>query len=121
MKNFPSKVLPTLILAFAVTLTMNAQTPKKFIGTWDQNAPDASGYEAAKVVIEKESITTTFANYSSNTAEQVKYESDTLKYNMDVDGEYVNCYLVVKDKDNLTGFATWYSGETDLILTRVEE
>ena len=70
MKNFPSNVLLTLIFGFAVTLTMNAQTPNKFIGTWDQKAPDASGYETAKVVIEKQSITTTFTNNSYNTAEQ---------------------------------------------------
>ena len=121
MKINPSKALLTLLLGLAVTLTLNAQTSKKFIGTWDQKAPDASGYETAKVHIEKQSITTTFTNNSYNTTEQVKYESDTLKFNMDVDGEYVKCYLVVKDKDNLSGFATWSSGETDLILTRTKE
>ena len=121
MKINPSKVLLTLLLGFAVTLTLNAQTPKKFIGTWDQKAPNASGYETAIVVIEKQSITTTFTNNSYNTAEKVKYESDTLNYNMDVDGEFVKCYLVVKDKNNLTGFAPWSSGETDLILTRTKE
>ena len=51
----------------------------------------------------------------------MNYESDTLKYNMDVDGEYVKCYLVVKDKANLVGFATWSTGESDLLLTRIKE
>lgn len=121
MKNLPSKMLFSLILGLAVTLTLNAQTPDKFIGTWDQDAPDASEYETAKVVIDKQAITTTFSNGSQNTAEQVKYESDTLKFNMDVDGEWVTCYLVVKDKNNLKGYATWSSGESDLILTRTKD
>jgi len=121
MKNFPSRVILTLLLGFAITLTLNAQTPKKFIGTWDQNAPDASGYETAKVVIEKQSISTKFTNGSQNTAEKIKYESDTLRFNMDVDGEYVTCYVVVKDKNNLKGFASWSTGTTGLILTRTKD
>jgi hypothetical protein len=40
---------------------------------------------------------------------------------MDVDGEYVKCYLVVKDKTNLVGFATWSTGESDLLLSKKEE
>ncbi len=122
MKINPSKALLTLLLGLAVTLTLNAQTPKNFIGTWDQKAPDAPGYETGKVVIEKQSVTSTFGENSYKyVANQVKYKSDTLKFNMDVDDEYVKCYLVVKDKDNLTGFATWSSGETVLILTRSKE
>jgi len=108
-------------LGFALTFTLNAQTPKEFIGTWDQNAPDASEYETAKVVIEKQSISTSFTNGSHNIAEQVKYESDTLNFNMDVDGEFVKCYLIVKDKNNLKGYATWSSGESDLFLTRTKD
>ncbi len=121
MKSFPSKVLLTLLLSFAVTLTMNAQIPDGFTGTWDQKAPDAPEYETAKVVIEKQSISTTFTNGSFNTVEKVKYESDTLRFNMDVDGEYVSCYLTVKDKTNLIGYATWSTGETDLILSRTKD
>ena len=30
--------------------SLNAQTPRSFIGTWDQKAPDAPGYETGKVV-----------------------------------------------------------------------
>ena len=109
-------------LCVAATLTIQAQTPKKYIGTWDQNAPGASGYETAKVHIEKESVTTIFSNSSYKyPASEVKYEYDTLKFNMAVDGEYVKCYLVVKDKTNLVGFATWSTGESDLLLSKKEE
>jgi hypothetical protein len=121
MKRNPAKVLCTLLLGMAVFLTANAQTPDKFIGTWDQSAPDASGYEMAKVVIEKQSISTSFSNGSQNIAEDLKFESDTLHYHMDVDGEYVTCYLLVKDKNNLKGYATWSTGETDLVLTRIKK
>ena len=121
MKRIHSRVLLSLIFGIAVTFAINAQTPKKFIGTWDQDAPDAPGYETAKVVIEELSITTTFTNGSVNTAELAKYESDTLWYNMDVDGEYVTCNLVFNDKNNLKGYASWSSGETDLILTKMKE
>ena len=122
MKRNPSKALLILGLSLAVTLSLNAQTPKNFIGTWDQNAPGASGYETAKVLIEKQAVTTTFSNSSLKyPASDVNYESDTLKYNMDVDGEYVKCYLVVKDKTNLVGFATWSTGESDLLLSKKEE
>lgn len=122
MKNFPSRIILSLLLSFALTLTLNAQTPVKFIGTWDQNAPGAEGYETAKVVIEKQSVTTTFSNSSYKyLASGVNFKSDTLKFNMDVDGEFVKCYLIVKDKNNLKGYATWSTGETDLILTRIEE
>ena len=108
-------------MGFALTLTINAQIPDSFKGTWNQEAPSAGGYETATVVIDKQSIATTFTNGSQNTASGVKFKSDTLEYNMDVDGEFVQCYFVVKDKNNLKGFASWSSGETDLILTRTKD
>ena len=122
MKRNPAKVLCILLLGTAVTLTANAQTPDKFIGIWEQKAPDAPGYETGEVTIQKESISTTFSGYSDKyPADWHKYKSDTLKYAMNVDGENVDCYLLVKDKSNLVGYATWSDGETDLILTRIKK
>jgi hypothetical protein len=106
----------------AATFTAYAQTPEKFIGTWEQKAPDAPGYETGEVVIEKQSLITTFAGSSYKyPADWHKYHSDTLKYTMNVDGENVECYLLVKDKANLVGYASWSTGETDLILTRIKK
>ena len=122
MKSFPSKVLCTLLMGIATLCTAYAQSPEKFIGTWEQKAPDAEGYELGEVVIEKESLITTFSgNTYKYPAEGLKFHSDTLRYSMNVDGENVECYLLVKDKSNLMGYATWSTGETDLILTRIKK
>jgi len=122
MKKFPATVLCTLLLGIAATFTAHAQTPEKFIGKWEQKAPDAEGYELGEVVIEKESLITTFSGSTYKyPAEGLKIHSDTLRYSMNVDGENVECYLLVKDKTNLMGYATWSTGETDLILTRIKK
>ena len=110
-----------LTLSVVFCCSINAQSISDFIGSWDFNAPTADyGYEKGIMEIKKESVVTTFTGNSLKyPSDWVKYESDTFKFNMDVDGTYVKCFLKVEDASNLKGYAEWDMGETTLILTRI--
>ena len=74
------------------------------------------------MVISEESVITTFPDISYDyPSDWVKFEGDTLNFEFDVDGAMVSCYLVVKDKTHLTGFAEWEGGETLMNLSRTEK
>lgn len=105
---------------FVISLSVYAQIPKRFQGIWDFNAPTAGyGYETGVMDITKKSVVTTFtANSIEYPSEWVKYESDTFKFNLLVDGTYVKCSLKIEDASNLKGYAEWDMGETTLFLTR---
>lgn len=115
----------SITFAFLIVLcsALFAQKPKKFIGSWDfTTETGATGYESGVMDISKESVMTTFPyNDFKYPSDWVKFEKDTLKFDFDVDGEMVSCYLVVKDKSHLTGFAEWDSGETVMHLTRTKK
>jgi len=102
---------------------VNAQNNEKFLGTWDFDTETGEiGYESGIMEITKESVKTTFTDISYEyPSTSFSIEGDTLKFNMNVDGTPVECWLVVKDASKLTGYATWESGETMLILTRKKD
>ena len=114
------KSLCIVALSIAICGAVHAQNTEKFFGTWDFTTETVEvGYETGIMKISKESVETTFTNNNYKyPSEWVKYESDTLKYNMNVDGAMVEIYLVVKDASNLKGYAEWDSGETVLNLTK---
>ncbi len=114
------KCLISTIILCALSLSVYAQIPEQFHGTWDYKGPTGEyGYDAGVVEIDKESVVFIFTGNSYKyPSDWVKYESDTLKHNMDVDGAFVECFLKVEDASNLIGFAEWEGGETALILSR---
>ena len=120
MKRNLLKALLILLLVIGGTHTTDAQIPEKFIGSWEFNAPTAgSGFETGIMEIKKDSVITTFTVVLYKIPSfWVKYESDTLKFNFDVEGESVYCYCTAEDASNLKGYAEWSLGETILILTR---
>ena len=119
----PMKSLLTIVFLIAICGALHAQDNEKFFGSWDfTTETGAEGYETGVMEISKESVMTTFTdNTNKYPSERVKYEGDTLKFDVYVDGTMVACYLLVKDDSHLTGFAVWDSGETVMNLTRQKE
>jgi len=113
----------TFFLLIALCGALHAQNPKKFLGPWEfTTETGAPGYETGVMDISKESVITSFTDNSFEyPSDWVKFENDTLKFDFFVDGTMVNCFLLVKDKTHLTGFAEWDSGETVLNLTKEKE
>jgi len=120
MKKKTTRAILFLFTILIISPAVKGQNINKFTGEWAFEAPTAGiGYDAGTMVIEKESVLTTFTGFSTKyPSDLVSYESDTLKFNFDVDGEYCKCYLVLKDDSNQTGYCKWPSGETALTLTR---
>lgn len=120
MKKRTTRLILLLLTIIVVSPAVKAQTINEFKGTWDFKAPTAGyGWDAGVMVIEKESVLTTFTGNSAKfPSDMVKFESDTLKFNFDVDGEYCKCYLILEDDSNQTGYCKWPSGETEMTLTR---
>jgi hypothetical protein len=109
------------LLTLVVTLCafVNAQSIDKFIGSWKFDAPTAFGYETGSLQIVKDKVIMTFNESDFKyPSESMQYESDTLKYSVEVDGEYVKCHLVVTDASNLDGYCAWSGGETKLIVKK---
>ena len=114
------KKLIVIALLIGLCGAAYAQNKEKFIGTWDFTAPTGEvGFESGVVKISQDTVVTKFTGIPNDyPSDWVKYESDTLKYNFYVEGVTAECYLVVKDDSNLTGYATWGIGESVLKLIR---
>jgi hypothetical protein len=109
-----------LALSAMLCVAVSAQNHEKFQGAWDfDTETGAAGYESGVVKISEESLSFIFTDIPDDyPSDWIKYESDTLKFEFDVDGTLVGCWLVAKDAEHLEGYADWDSGETVLHLTR---
>jgi hypothetical protein len=106
----------------AGSLTINAQIPKKFIGTWDCKIPNAEyGFQTAICKITKDSVFIDFKEANSNhVSDWIKVKSDTLQFEYALNYERINCWLIKETDSNLKGHAIWSTGETPVTCTRVE-
>jgi hypothetical protein len=113
------------IILFSVVLcsSVAAQKVDRFTGKWDfTTVTGAIGYETGVMDIKKESVMTTFTGIPDlYPSEWARFEADTFKFNFDVDGDLVKCYLTVKDASSLVGYAKWDTGESVVNLTRKKE
>jgi hypothetical protein len=117
-KTIKPAILFSIIILFS--FAAKAQKIDDFLGSWDfKTLTGAYGYETGIMDVKKDAVFMTFdGNDYKYPSDMVNYKSDTLKYNLDVDGAYVRCYLTVEDASNLKGYCEWNDGETILILTR---
>jgi hypothetical protein len=117
------KSLCTILFPIALCISVAAQDAGRFTGKWDfTTVTGAIGYETGVMDISKESVITTFTGIPDPyPSEWARYEADTFKFNFDVDGDMVKCYLTVEDASSLAGFATWDTGESIVNLTRKKE
>lgn len=120
MKRKSTQVILLLLTVIIISPAAKAQSINEFKGEWDFKAPTAGyGYDAGVMAIEEQSVVTTFTGNSYEyPSDMVNYESDTLKFNFDVDGEYCECYLILEDDSHQKGYCKWPSGDTEVILTR---
>ncbi|HVN57185.1 MAG TPA: hypothetical protein VMT63_02710 [Bacteroidales bacterium] len=116
-----------LIFIALATINLTAQTTKQKHnpeGKWEFEAPSApGGYTSGVVEVTKtDSKLTATMSFSGNDykfpVDQVKFENDTLKINLNVDGTDVNIRIKFEEPDKLSGVAVTNDGEIPLTLTR---
>ena len=120
--NHMKNLIPIVFL-IVLCGALQAQNNEKIYGAWDFTTETGEvEYETGVMDISKESVMTTFTDNSYKyPSDWLKFVNDTLKFNFDVDGTMVECYLVLKDKSHLIGYAEWETGETVMNLTRTEK
>lgn len=122
MKIFCLKIFQIFFLVTAGSLTINAQIPEKFIGTWDCKIPYAEDvYQTAICKITQDTVFIKFKEVNSDhTSKWVNVKSDTLRFEYGLNYEIINCWLIKDANSNLTGHATWSTGETPVTCALVE-
>ena len=122
MKN----VLILIILTLSC-FSLSAQTSKvkhNPEGKWDFEAPTApGGYTSGVVEVasaeNKYSATMSFTgNDYKFPVDMVKFENDSLKINLNIEGTDVNIKIKFEDSDKMSGVAVTNDGEIPLVLTR---
>jgi hypothetical protein len=115
-----------MILAIAC-FNLSAQTSTvkhNPVGKWGFEAPTApQGYTSGVVEVNsasnKYSATMSFTgNDYQFPVDMVKFENDSLKISLYVEGTDVNIKIKFDDQDKMSGVATTNDGEIPLVLTR---
>jgi hypothetical protein len=120
------KVFGIIIIAL-VCFNLSAQTAKVThnpVGKWDFEAPNApGGYNSG--VVELSSVQnklTATMSFSGNDykfpVDKVKFENDSVKISLSIEGNDVNIKIKFDEADKMSGVAVTYDGEIPLILTR---
>jgi len=123
------KILSFLLLAFICSLAVSGQNaPKKTspAGQWkfeSLNAPE--GYTSGTLNVSfADNRYSAIMSFSGNgykfTGDKVKFEKDTLSFNLYAEGQDVAVKLVLESANKLTGKGVYSEGEIPLALTRME-
>ena len=123
---FMKKVFILFVLTIAC-LNMSAQSSAvkhNPVGKWDFEAPAAPG-GYTEGVIEVSNVNNKYSATMSFTGndfkfpvDDVKFENDSLKINLNIEGSDVNIKIKFSDKDKMTGVAVTGNGDIALELTR---
>jgi S-adenosylmethionine:tRNA-ribosyltransferase-isomerase (queuine synthetase) len=121
-----STVLFILFFIFSLSLaSAQAKKGKKdLVGKWIFEAPLApEGYTSGIIEVglaeKKYSTTMMFTgNEEKLSGDKVKFEKDTLKFNVYIGDENVSVKLKFDDKTKMSGKAVYSEGEVPLTLTR---
>ena len=116
-----------LIFLAVACINLSAQTEKAKhnpAGKWEFEAPTApQGYTSGnvEVTLADKKLTGTMSftgNDNKIPFDVIKFENDTLKINLNVDGTDVNLKIIFDDINKMSGVATTYDGEIPIVLTR---
>lgn len=120
------RVLFLIFLAIA-WINLSAQTVKAKhdpAGKWEFEAPTApQGYTSGNVEVtladNKYTGTMSFTgNDYKIPVDIIKFENDTLKISLNVDGTDVNMKIIFDDLNKMSGVAATYDAEIPIVLTR---
>jgi hypothetical protein len=123
MKRIVLNLIFIVTVTFAVSVKMEAQINETFIGKWSFACLLApAGFNEGIIEIQLDSV---FTQYSGRdyrfSSIGVKMENDTLIFNVDIDGEMVECRLLAVGENKLTGMACTIEDASPLILTKKED
>jgi hypothetical protein len=123
------KVFILMVLAIAC-LNLSAQSTNvrhSPVGKWDFEAPAApEGYTVGVIEVNntnnKLAATMAFTgNDFKFPVDNVKFENDSLKISLNIEGSDVNIRIKFENPDKMSGVAATYDGEIPLVLTRSKE
>jgi hypothetical protein len=115
----------SLVLSLPVVTAQNNQVKKDPVGKWKFEAPYApEGYTSGTIEVgladKKYSVAMYFtSNETKYSGEMVRYENDTLTFNVLVEGNDVVVTLKLEDLTKMAGKAVYSEGEVPLTLTKV--
>jgi hypothetical protein len=120
MKRKIIQSLLTVFLLLAGSLSASGQAKKDYQGKWNFEAPSApEGYLHGTFEIKKDSVFTTFIDYSERfPSNWIKATKDSLYFQAYINGTDVLFSLKTDDKNKISGKAVWSDGETQLMLTK---
>lgn len=125
-----NKVLSLLILSVFMIMTAFSDDPYRKnnpAGKWKFDAPDApynynTGIFDVSRTENNYSVAIVFANINYKiTGQKVKFESNTLSFNISVEGEHVSLNLKMVSPEKMSGKATYSEGEISVALVRQPE
>ena len=109
-------------LFFAGSLTVIAQIPAKFIGTWDCESPTTEyGNLSSICTVTKDAVFMDYDEVNTNhKCDWVKLKSDTLIFEYSLNYETIRSWILVDSDSRIEGYSTWSEGETRVTCTRSE-
>ncbi len=116
-----------VVLSLPFLTAQNNQVKKNPVGTWKFEAPYApEGYTAGTIEVgitdKKYSADMYFATIDAKySGETIKFENDTLSFNVFVEGNDVVVKLKLEDLTKMSGKAIYSGGEIPLTLTKNTE
>ena len=124
MKN---RIIALTLVAFLYCLTVSGQSaPKKSnpVGSWKFEAPYApEGYQSGMIEVgftDKQYSTSMMftGNEFKLPGEKVKFENDSLFFNIYVEGQDISVSLKLESPTKMVGKAVYSEGEVPLTLTK---
>lgn len=111
-----------LCLLIAGHLTMNAQIPAKFIGTWDCESPNTEyGNLSSICTVTEDAVFIDYDEVDTNhKCDWVKLKSDTLIFEYSLNCKTIKSWMTVDLDSRIEGHSTWTVGETRITCTRSE-
>jgi hypothetical protein len=124
MKNNLLCILLIILFLPVVADAQNSKTKKDPVGKWLFEAPYApEGYTAGTIEVgyAEKTYSASMAfkgNESKLTGDRIKFENDTLFFNVFVEGQDVRVSLTLTDETKMSGKAVYSEGVVPLVLTR---
>ena len=119
-RKYCIRIFQLSLMVIAGSLTINAQIPAKFIGTWDCESPHTEyGNLSSTCTVTKDAVFVDFDEVNTNhKCDWVKVKSDTLMFEYSLNYKTINNWVIVDLDSKIEGHSNWSVGETRVTCTR---
>jgi hypothetical protein len=123
MKRIVLNLIIIVAISFIISLKTDAQINETFTGNWNfQSLLAPAGFNEGLIEIRTDSVFTMSSDMKYRlSSNSVQMKSDTLIFQVDINGEKVLCRLLAVGDNKLRGTAGSLEDESPLILTKKED